>query len=35
MRRVFEPVKIGNLELPSDFDLGDVKIFSRDEFEIS
>ena len=28
-------VKIGNLELPSDFDLGDVKIFSRDEFEIS
>ena len=27
-------VKIGNLELPSDFDLGDVKIFSRDEFEI-
>ena len=28
-------VKIGNLELPSDFDLGDVKIFSRKELEIS
>lgn len=28
-------VKIGNLELSSDFDLGDVKIFSRMELEIS
>ena len=28
-------VKIGNLELSSDFDLGDVKIFSRKELEIS
>ena len=27
--------KIGNLELPHDFDLGDVKIFSREELEIS
>ena len=28
-------VKIGNLELPEDLNLGDVKIFSRKELEIS